>query len=178
MGDIDAASLPTQAGVGVLVGETCGLTEYVGRVVLHRSGRVDPDRTRVRCGAHVVNGCDNTFLIAESVSYVACLATTGGTGLGAFVIQCGEEQHFCCSPECALVAHAYCLMYHIRPAIAAVFASRESGRIAAADVAAVTLTPASADDTDARRTIRQLRTHGVATGKRQPPKRITTKTAV
>jgi len=156
----------------IVAADTCDLTEYAGPVYLTRDKRVDADRTHIRCAAHRISGCENVVLIGLSVSYIACMATTGGTGLGSFILQCGEEQHFCCSPECALAAHAYCLLHHIRPAINAVFASRQSGKIAAADVAGVILSPASADDTDAARTIRQLRTRGQATGRAPGGKRL------
>lgn len=148
--------------MGVLVGQTCGLTEYVGQIVLHQDRRVDPDRTYVRCAAHRLNGCERVVLMAKSVSYAACLATTGESGLGAFIIQCGEEQHFCCSAECALVAHVYCMANHVYPVVAAVLRARESGVLRAADVATARLVPATADDADAARTIKQLATRGEA----------------
>lgn len=80
---------------------------------------VDPDRTTLECEAE---GCTNTVLIATSHSFVITFATTGPYHIPSF--QCSEEQHFCCSPECALQAGIMCMRDHLTPAHAAKVAAR------------------------------------------------------
>lgn len=80
-------------------------------LVLHASGRFDPTRTTIECEA---DGCTNEVLVADSYSFMFCFATTGPSRHGSF--QCPEEQHFCCSVECAKKAMLYCIDEHMMPA--------------------------------------------------------------
>lgn len=72
--------------------------------VPHRDGRIDPRLSRVACEAP---GCTNEIAPADSYSFVITMATTAGSGVDAF--QCGDLQHFCCSPACARVMAAQCV---------------------------------------------------------------------
>lgn len=148
--------------------EACATREYVGAIAHTLDGRIDTARTHIRCEAP---GCANVILMAQSVSFISCVATTGLTGLGSFIIQCGELQHHCCSPACAAVAHSRCMGRHVYPAVAALFAAHESGTLALDDgpLSHVRITPAEADDPLTARTLAALRDQGSVSRRLQGP---------
>lgn len=80
-------------------------------IAVHPSGRVDPDKTTLECER---DGCTNVITIGGSYSFVVTFATTGPLNIPAF--QCGDEQHFACSPECAAEAARVCILEHLIPA--------------------------------------------------------------
>lgn len=172
----------TDTGVRAITGlpheDACPTRAYVGPIAFSADGRIDMARTRVKCEAP---GCENVILMSQSISFISCVATTGLTGLGSFIVQCGELQHHCCSPACAAVAHSRCMGRHVYPAVAALFAAHESGTLTLdGPLGTVRITPAEADDPLTARTLAALRTRGTVT-RLQParhPKRITTKKAV
>lgn len=146
--------------------EACPTRTYVGPIAHTPDGRIDMARTRVRCEAP---GCENVVLMSQSVSFISCVATTGLTGLGSFIIQCGELQHHCCSPSCAAVAHARCMGRHVYPAVAALFAAHESGTLTLdGPLGTVRLTPADERDPLTTRTLAALRTRGTVTRRSAP----------
>jgi hypothetical protein len=139
----------------VFDGLTCPTRHYVGPILLNRDGRVDTDRQMIRCERP---GCTNILLIKDAKSFITCMATTGGD-LGSFIIQCGEEQHFCCCVECAVLAHVACMLHHVMPAMLALEDAKASGELQGAILGRVMLTPS---DPVAERTMRQLKKAGVA----------------
>lgn len=79
------------------------------RVEVHASGRVHPERTTLVCEAP---GCDQEISLAASYSFVITMATTGPAPNPA-AFQCGDEQHFCCSPACARAAALVCMDHQL-----------------------------------------------------------------
>lgn len=79
-------------------------------IVLHPSGRVDPDHSTLLCERV---GCQNEITIGTSYSFVVSFATTGPKNIASF--QCEELQHFACSPECAAEAARVCILEHLIP---------------------------------------------------------------
>lgn len=75
------------------------------KVGVHSSGRVHPEQTIVVCEA---SGCKREVLISDSYSFVIAMATTGPAPRPS-AYQCGDEQHFCCSPKCAKKAANECI---------------------------------------------------------------------
>lgn len=60
-------------------------------------------------------GCKEQFTLAQSHSYVMVYATTGTTGKPSF--QCEHEQHYGCSPACAVSAAIMCMQDHLMPQV-------------------------------------------------------------
>lgn len=79
------------------------------QIVLHPSGRAHPEQTALVCEAP---GCSQVVTIANSYSFVVCMATTGPAPRPES-FQCGDEQHFCCSPACARAAALACMDHQI-----------------------------------------------------------------
>lgn len=57
--------------------------------------------------------CTNEFTLADSHSFVVVYATTGNTRNPSF--QCDQEQHYGCSPTCAILAAKKCMEEHLVP---------------------------------------------------------------
>ncbi len=76
----------------------------------------DPSRVPVTCQAE---GCETERPLGEMFSFISCLATTGPahpeTGVQVPTLQCGDEQHYGCSWECATKALNHCVENHLRP---------------------------------------------------------------
>ncbi len=82
--------------------------QYIA-IGVHPSGRVHPEQTTIVCEAP---GCTNPVRIADSYSVVVTMATTGPAPRpGAY--QCGDEQHFACSPACARAAALVCMDHQL-----------------------------------------------------------------
>lgn len=89
----------------------------------------DPSARIIACEAP---GCDKTFPVGDSYSFVITFATTGPAiahpagPRRLLPVQCPQEQHFACCPEHAQIVGHACLDEHIAPLHAAQVAALQA----------------------------------------------------